>query len=172
MMQKELDNIGKIFMKGDITHKMKLKKRKKVSRMHGRGMGTHGWGSRKKHVGTSGHRGGMGMSGTGKMAGHKKTLITKLYGMGYFGKQGITSKSTKRKQNNVMNVYDIEKNLEMLKKEYGNKEGVIVLEDYKILGEGEIKSKVIIKAKAASQSAKEKIETAGGKIILSVEDKE
>ena len=52
-------------------------KRKKVSRMHGRGMGTHGWGARKKHK-KSGHRGGTGMSGTGKRADNKKTLITKL----------------------------------------------------------------------------------------------
>ncbi len=148
---------------------MKLKKRRKVTRMHGRGMGTHGWGSRKKHVGTSGHRGGMGMSGTGKMAGHKKTLVLKLYGTGYFGKQGITSKGTKRKANNVMNVYDIEKNLEMMKKEYANKEGVIVLDDYKILGEGEIKSKVTLKVKAASKSAIEKIEAAGGKVIVQAE---
>lgn len=141
--------------------------------MHGRGMGTHGWGSRKKHVGTSGHRGGIGMSGTGKMAGHKKTLITKLYGTGYFGKQGITSKSTKRKHNEVMNVADVQRNIEMLKKEYGNKEGVIEMKDYKILGDGEISIKVTIKAKSASKSAIEKIEKAGGKLILeAAEDKE
>jgi large subunit ribosomal protein L15 len=152
---------------------MKLKKRKKASRMHGRGMGTHGWGSRKKHTGTSGHRGGWGMSGTGKMAGHKKTLVLKLYSSGYFGQQGITSRSTKRKKNNVMNVQDIEKNLETLKKQYGNKEGIIVLDDYKILGEGEIKSKVTIKPKAASKSAIEKIESAGGKVVLEeAEEKE
>lgn len=145
---------------------MKLKKRRKVSRMHGRGMGTHGWGSRKKHVGTSGHRGGIGMSGTGKMAGHKKTLVLKLYHGDYFGKQGITSKGTKRKKNHVMNVYDIEKNLEMLKKKFANKEGVLDLSDYKILGEGEIKTKVIMKVKAASKSAIEKIEASGGKLII------
>jgi hypothetical protein len=57
--------------------------------MHGHGMGTHGWGARKKHI-SSGNQGGWGMSGTGKMAGHKKTLVTHLYGTGYFGKQGIT----------------------------------------------------------------------------------
>ena len=74
---------------------MITKKRKKSSRQHGRNMGTHGGGARKKRKG-SGHRGGIGMSGSGKRADHKKTLITKLYGNAYFGKQGITSKKTER----------------------------------------------------------------------------
>ena len=115
------------------------------------------------------------MSGTGKMAGHKKTLVLKLYGNKYFGQAGITSKSTKRKKNKVLNVYDIEKNLESLKKKYGKKEGkeeILDLSDYKILGEGEVKAKIIIKAKAASESAKEKIEAAGGKLILEEESEE
>ena len=58
---------------------IKIHKRKKSSRMHGRKMGTHGWGARKKHKKT-GHRGGKGMSGSGKRADHKKTLMNKLYG--------------------------------------------------------------------------------------------
>jgi len=152
---------------------MKLKKRKKVSRMHGHGMGSHGWGSRKKHVGSSGHKGGKGMSGTGKMAGHLKTYVLKLYGNKYFGKQGITSKSTKRRKNLVMNLEDIQKNLGSLKKVFGKKEKiegkeqeVLDLSDYKILGNGELKEKLIIKAKAASQSAIEGIEKIGGKIIV------
>lgn len=144
---------------------MKLKKRRKVSRMHGHGMGSHGWGARKKHI-SSGNQGGFGMSGTGKMAGHKKTLVTKLYGTEYFGKQGITSRKTERRKNDVINVDFIESNLNSLKKKYGEKDGTLNLEDYKILGDGEIKSKVVIKAKSASNSAKEKIEAAGGKIIL------
>lgn len=152
---------------------MKLKKRKKVGRM--RGSSTHGWGARKKHI-SSGNRGGFGMSGTGKMAGHKKTLVVKLYGTEYFGKQGVTSRSTKRRKNNVMNVGDIEKHITMLKREYSDKDGSINLEKFKILGEGEISIKVTIKAKAASESAKEKIKKAGGILIISntqeKEDKE
>ncbi len=81
---------------------MKVKKRKKVSRMRGRGMGTHGRGARKKGKG-KGHKGGKGMAGSGKRADHKKTLITKLYGKRYFGKQGITSKRTKKKKENKIN---------------------------------------------------------------------
>lgn len=129
-----------------------------------RGTGTHGYGARKKHQG-SGHRGGFGMAGTGKRADHKKSLVIKLYGSGYFGKQGITSKSTQKKVNKVMNVGFIEANLDSLLKKFG-KDGVIVLEGYKILGDGEISSAVKIKVEKISESAKEKIEKAGGKIIL------
>ena len=144
---------------------MKLRKRRKSSRMHGRGMGSHGWGARKKHLG-SGHRGGVGMSGSGKKAGQKITMLAKLYGHSYFGKQGVTSRGTAHKVNNVMNLDYISSSIETLKKKFGNKEGVLELGDYKILGDGEIKIKVTIKAKAASKSAIEKIQKAGGKVII------
>jgi len=138
---------------------MKLKKRKKSSRMHGRKMGTHGGGARKKRKG-SGHRGGKGMSGSGKRADHKKTLVTKLYGNKYFGKQGITSRGTKRDKRKRINLGDIEAKFSE------NKGKEIDLQGFKILGKGEVKSKMIIKASEASGSAIEKVEKAGGKIIL------
>jgi len=144
---------------------MKLKKRKKASRMHGRGMGSHGWGARKKHLG-SGHRGGVGMSGSGKKAGQKITMLKKLYGNEYFGKQGVTSRSTEKRKNKIMNLDYISINFESLKKKFGNKEGALNLEGYKILSDGEMKVKAVIKADSASKSAVEKIEKAGGKIIL------
>ena len=153
---------------------MKTKKRKKSSRMHGRAMGTHGWGARKKHK-KSGHRGGKGMSGSGKRADHKKTLITKLYGSKYFGKQGITSKGTKRDKRDRINLQEIELNLETyIKKGIAKKtkEGFeINLKNYKILGKGEIKNKLIIKANEVSKSAKEKIEAKGGKVITNLPKK-
>jgi len=145
---------------------MKTKKRTKSSRMHGKAMGTHGWGARKKHKKT-GHRGGKGMSGSGKRADHKKTLVIKLYGHGYFGKQGITSKKTQKDKRDRINLEQIEKNL----KKYGKKtsEGFEVnLSSYKILGTGEVKNKLIIRANEASKSAIKKVEVKGGKIILPV----
>jgi large subunit ribosomal protein L15 len=150
---------------------MKLKKKRKMKRMRGHGMGTHGWGARKKHI-SSGNRGGFGMSGTGKMAGHKKTYVTKLYGTSYFGKQGVTSRSTERRANEVMNVAYIEENFDDLKAKFGKKDGSLDLKDYKILGDGEIKTKIIINAKSCSKSAKEKIEKAGGKVIVPGEAEE
>lgn len=148
---------------------IKTKKRKKVTRQHGRKMGTHGGGARKKRK-KSGHHGGGGMSGSGKRADHKKTLILKLYGHGYFGKQGITSKKTQRDKRKRINLYDILLNLD----KYGKKakEGNtwnVDLKGYKILGSGELgKEKLIIKAKEASKSALEKVKKAGGEIILPV----
>ncbi|MCL5018815.1 MAG: uL15 family ribosomal protein [Candidatus Pacearchaeota archaeon] len=143
---------------------IKTHKRRKSSRMHGHGRGSHGWGERKKHK-KSGHRGGKGMAGSGKRADQKKTLVQKLYGNAYFGKQGITSRGTERNTRQRINIETIEKNLET----YGKKDGdkwIISLENYKILGNGEVKNKLVIKAKEASKTALEKVKKAGGEIKL------
>lgn len=134
--------------------------------MHGRKMGTHGRGARKKGKG-SGHRGGIGMSGTGKRADHKKSLVLKLYGHKYFGKQGITSKGTKRDKRQRINLQQIQMNLEKYGKKIEDK-WEIHLKNYKILGTGEVKNKLIIKAKEASKSAIDKVKKAGGEIQLPV----
>lgn len=135
-------------------------------------MGTHGWGARKKRK-KSGHRGGSGMSGTGKRSDQKKTLVNKLYGNKYFGKQGETSKGTKRDKRERINLEDLEKKLKryiqkgIAKK---SKEGYEVnLEKYKILDSSKnyiLKNKLIIKASEASKSAISKIEKLGGQVIL------
>jgi len=148
---------------------MKTKKRTKSSRMSGQNMGTHGWGARKKHKKT-GHRGGKGMSGSGKRADHKKTLVTKKYGGKYFGKQGVTSKGTKKDKTDRINLQQIELNLE----KYGKKKGdswEINLIKYKILGTGEVRNKLIINANSASKSAIEKVKKMGGEIILKSQTK-
>lgn len=139
---------------------IKIKKKKKSVNQIGRT--THGHGSRKKWKG-SGHWGGKGMAGTGKRADHKKSLVIKLYGNKYFGKQGITSKGTKRKKEKKINLVDIEKNYDSLMKKFG-KNGLLDLSEYKILGDGEITKKIRIKAMNASESAKSKIEKSGGEI--------
>ena len=144
---------------------MKTKKRKKKSRMHGHGRGTHGYGERKKHK-KSGHRGGIGMSGSGKRADHKKTLITKLYGHKYFGKQGVTSRGTKRDKRKRINLGTINLNIEKYITKKTDKGFEINLSEYKILGVGRVKNKLIIKAKEASKSAIEKVKKSGGEIIL------
>ncbi len=127
-------------------------------------MGTHGWGARKKHK-KSGHRGGKGMSGSGKRADHKKTLITKKYGSRYFGKKGITSKKTERDKRKRINLGEINVNLEKYGKKV-NRGWEVNLADYKILGNGEIKYKLIIIAGSASKSALAKVKKAGGEIRL------
>src|SRR3989344_1268169 len=94
----------------------KTKKRRKSGRQ--RGNTTYGHGARKKWKG-SGHHGGIGMAGSGKRADQKKSLIIKLYGNEYFGKQGITSRATAKKINLVMNLKQIQSNLDSLMKKYG-----------------------------------------------------
>ncbi len=134
---------------------MKLKKRNKRSRARGNRTLGH---AMKKHKG-SGNRGGKGMAGTGKRADQRKTWIIK-YQYPYFGKQGTTSKSTdkfKKKQNKIINLKEINEKY---------KAGEIDLKNYKILGDGEISGKFTIKAQACSESARKKIEKAGGKIII------
>lgn len=131
---------------------MKLKKRKKHSRMRGRR--THGF-SAKLHKG-SGNKGGKGMAGSGKRADQKKTFVLKnLYP--YFGRRGFTSRKTEKKRDKEINLRDIEDRFPA---------GEVNLEDYKILGEGDVNKKFIIKARAYSKSALAKVEKAGGKIIL------
>ncbi|MDD5192309.1 MAG: uL15 family ribosomal protein [Candidatus Nanoarchaeia archaeon] len=132
----------------------KTKKRKKAGRFRGRN--SHGHGSRKKWR-SSGEQGGFGMAGTGKRADHKKSLVIKLYGNNYFGKQGITSRGTAKDKSKFMNLRDIEKKYE---------KGEVNLKEYKILGDGEITKALTIKARGFTKSAKEKIEKAGGKTIL------
>ena len=136
---------------------MKLKKTKKAKKQ--RGNTRHGWGARKKHKGR-GHRGGTGMAGTGKRADHKKTLITAKYGNKYFGKKGITSKSTGKKRIKKINLRDIERN----PGKFVEKNGWLDLADYKILGEGELSKKIKIRALDISKKAKKIIEKAGGEV--------
>jgi large subunit ribosomal protein L15 len=143
---------------------MKTHKRKKSTRMHGHGMGTHGTGARKRNR-KSGHRGGKGMSGSGKRADQKKTLVQKLYGHKYFGKQGITSRGTKRDIRQRINLAQIELHLEKYGKKVGDK-WEMNLAKYKILGTGEVKNKLVIKCLGASKSAIEKVKKAGGEIII------
>jgi large subunit ribosomal protein L15 len=135
---------------------MKLKKRKKFGRA--RGTRLCGWAA-KKHKG-SGNRGGKGMSGSGKRGDQRKSFVIK-YLFPYFGKRGFTSRPTAKKISNVMNIHELAR----------YKEGEVRLEKYKILGQGELKGKYIVKAKSFSKKAREKIEKAGGQAITTGKEK-
>ncbi len=112
------------------------------------------------------------MAGTGKRADQKKTLVIKLYGNKYFGKQGVTSRRTAKKKEKVLNIKDIVENIKTWIKKRGKKTAAGIelnLQDYKLLAQGEASEKLkgtIIKVKAASKSAIEKIEKVGGKIVV------
>jgi len=140
---------------------VKTHKRTKNSRI--RGARTVGWGFRQKHKG-HGNKGGFGMAGTGKRGDHKKQTAlesdTKKKKR-YFGKQGVTSRGTAVAKYEKINLYAVKDNLI-------DKQGCkIDLSKHKILGQGD-GFKAEITAKAASANAIEKMEKAGGKIILPV----
>ncbi len=144
---------------------MRLKKRKKSNRM--RGSRTHGW-AMKKHKG-SGNRGGKGMAGTGKRADQKKSYVIR-YHYPYFGKQGFTSRGTAQRKTKEINVGYIESCLHgFIAEGRGKKTSAGIeldLQDYMLLGKGEVHQKFIITALKASASAIQKVEKAGGKVIL------
>ncbi len=133
-------------------------KRTKNSRI--RGARTCGWGFRQKHKG-HGNKGGFGMAGTGKRGDHKKQSAEAGVKGKYFGKQGATSRGTKRDKGQRINLYAIKENLFT---KAGQK---IDLKKHTILGVGE-GFKAEITALRASATAISKMEAAGGKIIVRV----
>ena len=135
---------------------VKTHKRTKNSRI--RGARTVGWGFRQKHKG-HGNKGGFGMAGTGKRGDHKKQSAEMSVKGKYFGKQGATSRGTKRNTYEKINLYAVKDNF--FKKD-GDK---INLAKHKILGTGD-GFKAEITALAATATAVAKMEKAGGKIIL------
>ena len=138
---------------------MKFKKRRKSSRFRGSQTARRG---RKSRTRGSGNQGGKGMSGTGKRADQKKTLVINLTGgNNYFGKDKTLRRGNVPKKLKVINFSDIEQKISSF-----DVKNFIDLVGYKILGEGDIKSKLKIKASAASISAFEKIKKAGGEILI------
>lgn len=136
---------------------MKTHKRKKSSRI--RGSRTAGWGFRQKHKG-HGNKGGVGKAGSGKRADHKKQVVLESdKKKKYFGRRGLTSRSTVRKKFNKINLRDVRSNL-------FTKEGCkINLMKHKILGTGDgFRAEIV--ALSATKSAIDKMEKAGGNIIL------
>jgi len=127
---------------------------KKVSRQ--RGHRTYGYGSPKKHRG-KGSRGGTGMAGS---EGHRKTFLLK-YRPGYGGKRGFKCKTGKKLKS--INLRNLEKMAGS-----GKKIDLKAMGYDKVLGTGEIKAPLEVKADFFSANAKEKIEKAGGKAIGSV----
>jgi large subunit ribosomal protein L15 len=139
---------------------MVVNKRTKFSRQ--RASHTHGYGSKKKHRG-AGSRGGRGRAGTGKRADQQKPTFWK--DKKYFGKHGFKKKGMK-KDIKTINLDYIEENINMFLKE-----GIIDLKKLgynKLLGRGNIKSKLKIKVESASAKAIEKVKKAGGEVILDI----
>jgi large subunit ribosomal protein L15 len=127
---------------------------KKITKQ--RGKRTHGWGSQKKHRG-GGSQGGKGRGGISK---HKRLMFSKK-GI-ELGKRGFKSLQQRglRKTDKSINLRDIEKLA-------GDKKEINLMDHgyERVLGSGEIKKPLSIKAKHFSAKAKDKSAKAGGKII-------
>jgi large subunit ribosomal protein L15 len=132
-------------------------KPKKVTKM--RGSKTHGYGSKKKHRG-AGSRGGRGMAGVFK---HRKFWIMKN-APGHIGKRGFKTLGQRKvvaAKPKTLNIRDIERLAD------GKKEiDVTKLGFEKVLGTGEIKKPITVRAKFFSETAKAKIEESKGKAIV------
>ncbi len=139
---------------------MKTKKRRKSSRFRGSQTAHRG---RKSRTRGSGNQGGVGMAGTGKRADQKKSLVIKLTGgNNYFGKDKTLRRGKVPKKLQAINLSVIEKNQSSFKVV----DNYLDLTGYKVLGEGDLKTKIKIKASAASSGARERVKKAGGEIVL------
>jgi large subunit ribosomal protein L15 len=128
--------------------------RKKSKRSKFRGSRTCGWGKHSKHRG-HGNQGGTGLAGGKK---HKKTWMV-AHDPKHIGKFGFRSLQQRqlRERAAAVNVSDLASMAS------GKKE----LEfDGKVLGGGSIGSPLTVKASYFTESAKAKIEKAGGKCVV------
>ncbi len=131
------------------------KKRRKFSRQ--RGSGNHGWGHKKKHRG-GGSRGGRGFAGLHK---HKYSLTVSKK-QDHYGKKGFSSLKTK---DTIINMNDL------VRIAKGKSEIDLAKAGYtKLLGGGSIDFPLVVRVVRCTDSAKEKIEKAGGKVIGETEN--
>ena len=137
-----------------------MKRLRKKSR-HYRGIKT-GRGIGKRARG-AGNRGGRGMAGINKRGRHKRTLLIKYPELAANNKGFVSVKQKKNMHPNKINVQDLEK----LQIGTGNEIDLSKFGYGKLLGGGKITKKFIVKVDAFTESAKQKIEEAGGKIIVS-----
>lgn len=146
-----------------------IRKRRKSSRY--RASQTHKGGKKAETRSGKGLTGGRGMAGSGKRADHKKSLVIKLTGgNNYFGKSKTLRRGKPPAPLKVINLFEISQKMDsLLRKGIAKKEKdkiVLNLEGYKILGKGELTSKIQINASQCSASVKEKIKSSGSTIIL------
>jgi large subunit ribosomal protein L15 len=132
-----------------------------------RGYRTHGYGRISQHR-KSGQRGGKGHSGLKK---HLKSWMLKN-NPDYFGKYGFKRPEDAYKPVNAINLRElnriINKKTELIK-DAKSKTIKIDLNQYgyqKLLGKGNIKIPIEITVKKATESARNKIKSSGGTVIV------
>jgi large subunit ribosomal protein L15 len=129
-------------------------------------------GSRTCGYGRVGQHRKSGSKGYRKAGRHKHgwTYVIK-YEPDYFGKKGFTSPKSLRQEVKVINIGELEE----IAEKYGKTENGKILIDLeglgytKLLGSGQITKPLIVKVPSCSKSAAEKIEEAGGKVLVESE---
>lgn len=137
-----------------------------------RGSRTSGKGHHNKNRG-AGNRGGVGMAGTHK--GRWSWVVKK--DPGRFGRRGFTMPPEARKDHLSINVGAIDQSLPELvkagvaaKKGSGYEVDLTKTDFHKVLGTGRVTHRLTIRAMACSETARGKVEEAGGTIILAEEE--
>jgi len=118
-----------------------------------------------------GSRGGHGKAGFHK---HKWSYVIK-YEPDYFGKKGFTSPKSVGRKVNVINVGVLDEMADKLSTRKEKDKFFIDLESLgytKLLGTGNVRKPLIVKVPSCSSSATEKIEEAGGRILIESEELE
>ncbi len=137
----------------------RLRKTRKV-----RGSRTQGWGRIGQHRKT-------GSRPYRKANRHKQgwSYVT-TYEPDYFGKHGFTSRQSKVRSTNVINIAKLDALVIQLPAEQEQTIDLTSLGYVKLLGTGRITKPVTVKVQSASKSAAEKIQNAGGKILTAAEE--
>ncbi|MFP4174169.1 MAG: uL15m family ribosomal protein [Halobacteriales archaeon] len=137
------------------------------SKKRGRGSRTHGGGTQKNRRG-AGHRGGRGEAGRKK---HEAKNHPQL------GKTGFKRPQKVVEDIDVSNVGDIDREVDTLVERGVAEEtdgGYVVdasaLGVDKVLGSGQVRNTLTVRADNFSDSAVEKIEDAGGEVVVTSED--
>jgi large subunit ribosomal protein L15 len=128
-----------------------------------RGSRTQGWGRVGQHRKT-------GSKGRRNPGRHKALWSWVLrYEPHYFGKKGFTSHKNVKQKSNVINVGLLNEIAEKLQAEKKKGRLFIDLEDLgytKLLGSGRITKPLTVNVASCSKSAVEKVESAGGQVII------
>ena len=131
--------------------------RKKSRRIRGQKTG-RGPGKRARGAG---NRGGRGMAGINKRGRQKRTLLRKYP---HLASDNKGFKSVKQKKNFHPDTINVDQ-LEKLSLKLGNEIDLNKLGYGKLLGNGKVHTKIVVKVKAFTESAKQKIEAAGGQVL-------
>jgi len=145
-----------------MPHKLRKIRKKRGSRTQGYG-----------RVGQHRKSGSQGMRKAGRHK-HLWSYVIK-YDPDYFGKKRFTSPKSLRQKENVINVKELDEIAEKVSIKKEEDKFFVDLKSLgytKLLGTGKVTKSLIVKVASCSKSAAEKIEKAGGQILVESEEQQ